>query len=262
MSEEVEVLKEQSSKVAQWAAGMIVANKCDADIAVAGISRMKTVRAQWVAYWEPIKSAASAAHKAICAKEKEGTEGIDAAEKIVKAKITAWQNAEQEKAMIEQRRLQAIADEQARKEREKAEAAAAVQRAKEAAAREAEQAALRKAQEATNEADRIKAQAEADKASRAAEAAAQKAEVKQEQAMVEAPIITVESPKMAGSTTTWKAELISITALTGLAITDIRLPFVVFNQQAADRFAKATKGAIPVAGIRFVPVSGLSIRKQ
>ena len=262
MSEEIEVLREKGAAVTVWANMMVVACKEDADLALVGLSKMKGVRAAWVAYWKSPKEKAAAAHKEICAKEKEGTEHIDAAEVIVKRKVLAWQQAEQEKAYAEQRRIQAIADEQARKDREKAEAAAAVQRAKEAAAREAEQAALRKAQEATSEADRIKAQAEAEKAARAAVAAAEKAELKAEAAQMQAPVVTIDAPKMSGTSTTWKAELISITELTGLAIDDIRLPFVEFNQKAADSFAKSTKGAIPVKGVKFVEVKSLSVRKQ
>jgi hypothetical protein len=50
---------------------------------------------------------------------------IEAARKAVKGKVIAWQQEEQRKAAAEQARLQAIADEQARKERERLEAQAA-----------------------------------------------------------------------------------------------------------------------------------------
>jgi hypothetical protein len=112
MSEEIEMLKEQSGKVAQWATELQVVNKVDADMALTGLAKMKGIRAKWVAYWKPLKDAASAAHKGICAKEKEGTEQIDVAEAIIKRKVLTWQQAEQEKAREEQVRLQAIADEQ------------------------------------------------------------------------------------------------------------------------------------------------------
>jgi hypothetical protein len=50
---------------------------------------------------------------------------MEASRKTIKGKVIAWTEAERAKAEAEQRRLQAIADEQARKERERLEAQAA-----------------------------------------------------------------------------------------------------------------------------------------
>jgi hypothetical protein len=50
---------------------------------------------------------------------------MDQARRQIKSNILAWEQAEREKAEAEQRRLQALADEQARKERERLEKQAA-----------------------------------------------------------------------------------------------------------------------------------------
>ena len=93
----------------------------------------------------------------------------------IKKLIMAYQT------MIEQRRIEAqkAADELARKEREKIEAAAKAQREREEAARRAEEEANARAAAAENEKDRARALAEAQKAKEKAEAASAKAAMKE-----------------------------------------------------------------------------------
>jgi hypothetical protein len=110
--------------LAQWAQSLTVQTQADANAALTRLAEIKGQRKLWVAYWEPIKSAANAAWKGIVAKEKEGTDVADQAEAIVKAKIGAYNEAQRRLAEAEQRRLQAQADEAARKERERNEAVA------------------------------------------------------------------------------------------------------------------------------------------
>ena len=223
-NEQVALLKGQQAGIVNWAQSVVVSTKEEADFALSRLQDVKTWRKRWVEYWRDLKENAAKAHKDICAKEKEGTEPIDRAEMMVKGKVIDWQRAEQAKAEAEQRRLQAIADEQARKERERLEAQAAKLKTPEKQAERLEQA-----------------------------------------ASIVAPVVTVAPDiKTAGSsiTTTWKAELVSLSALSGLPVGDMRLSFLVFDQSGADKFAKATKGTIKVPGVKFVPVQGLSVRSR
>ena len=177
------------------------------------------------------------------------------AESILKDKQLAWSQEQERIRQAEQARLQAIADEKARKEREKAESAARLQREKEAAARAEQERQERLAAQARNEVERQKAAAAAEAARKAAEAAAAKAEVKEDTAAaVAAPGIEVASvrPVVAGQriSRTWKA-LVVDAAL-------VPREWMVVNQQALDAFARSTKGAVPVAGVRFESVDTLA----
>ena len=218
-------LKERASKVMEWAQGLVVASKADQDSAIATLAGVKGVRAAWVAYWKPIKDAAAAAHKGICAKEKEGTEIVDKAETIVKSKLLTWQQAERAKAEAEQRRLQAIADECARKTRERMERDAARLKS------------IELKQERLAQAD----------------------------AVVAPVVAVVADTATAGCSVsvTWKAELVDLDALIAAASPgSTAASMLCFEQRAADSFAKATKGKVQVPGVRFVAVETMSVKAK
>jgi len=260
MSEEIEKIDESRHAITKWANELVVSNKTDADLALTALQKIKSVRDKWVEYWKTPKDKAWAAHKELCAKENEGAKHLYDAEKVVTEKLKTWQNAEREKAEAEQKRLQAIADEQARKERVKIEAAAAIQCEREQKALREQAEALERANNAKNEADRLKAQDEAMKAAAKAEAAAVKADAKAQQSeMITAPIIHVEAEQIKGQTVTWKAVLNDPDMAMA---SEIGKTFFEFNQSAADKFAKATKGEIKVPGVRFEKVYGLTVRKE
>jgi hypothetical protein len=217
-------LKEQSSVVLAWAQDLAVRTKDDADRAMTRLSELKGIRSKWVAYWKPLKEAAKAAHSAICGKENEGTAIIDQAETAVKGKVLAWQQAERAKAEEAQRKAQAEADEAARRERERLE----------------------------KEAARLKTPEK-------------KQERLEQAAAVAAPVVTVAAPVVtaAGTSTrsTFKAECVDLPALIAAAVPgSVAASFLVFDQKAADAFARATKGKTPVAGVRFREVESLSVR--
>ena len=217
-------LKKQSSVVLSWAQSLVVSTKADADQAMTRLSELKGIRRKWCDYWKPLKDAAKAAHSAICGKENEGTAIIDDAERTVKGKVLAWQQAERAKADEAQRKAQAEADEAARRERERLE----------------------------KEAARLKTPEK--KQERLEQAAAVAAPV----VMVAAPVVTA-----AGTATrsTFKAECVDLAALIAAAVPgSLAASFLVFDQKAADAFARATKGKTPVAGVRFREVESLSVR--
>lgn len=76
-------------------------------------------------FFAPMKTAAYDAWKAICSREKEVLGPLTEAESEVKRKALTYQREEERKRAEEERRLQAEADEAARKERERLEKKAA-----------------------------------------------------------------------------------------------------------------------------------------
>ena len=80
--------------------------------------------------FEPMKQKAHAAWKEVCNTENEYIKPLQAASLKVKGAMMTWKAQEDAKAAAEARRLQAIADEEARKAREKLEAQAARAEAK------------------------------------------------------------------------------------------------------------------------------------
>ena len=251
-------LRAEVAPVVARAGALVVATPEQYQDAAGFLKAIKAAQQKVTAHFGGMKAAAHAAWKAITAKESETLAPLADAERIVKARMVEWQQEQERIRLAEQRRLQAIADEAARKERERAEAAARVQREKEAEARAEQQRQERLAAQARTEAARQAAQAAAEEARKRAEAAAAKAEAKDEQAanVAPAPVVQVASvaPKVAGQSLrkTWRAEVTDAAA--------VPREWLVVNQTALDAFARATKGAVAVAGVKFVEDVGLSSR--
>lgn len=72
-----------------------------------------------VAFFEPMKSAASAAHKSICAKENEARKPITEADAIVTKKRTTWYDEQERIRKEAEAKAQREAEEAAKKERER-----------------------------------------------------------------------------------------------------------------------------------------------
>jgi hypothetical protein len=219
-------MRQEATGVVDWAHSLAVASKSDADEAMVKLAEIKGIRNRWVAYWAPLKKAANEAWKGIVAKEKEGTDAVDAAERLVKAKVLAWQQAERAKAEAEQRRLQAEADAKARAEQERL-------------LKLAEQRKTPEKQE----------------------------EYRQAAAAVVAPVVTVSAPvaDAAGTSTrkTFKAVLVDKDALIKAATPgSVASTMLVFDQRVADAFARSTKGAVAVPGVRLDEVESLSVRSM
>lgn len=110
---------------AQKAAGLIVKTEADA---IAANDVLKEIAADTKTALDAIKAhkdAAKKRHTLWTTFESFFVDPFEAAKKQIKSKVFSWQQAEQAKAQAEQRRLQAIADEAARKERQRLEAEAA-----------------------------------------------------------------------------------------------------------------------------------------
>jgi uncharacterized membrane protein YqiK len=222
------------------------------------VQSVKTKKRMIVDFFADSKEKAHVAWKAIVGMEKNETDKLDAFEAAGKRAILTYDQAEEAKRIAEQRRLQAIADEQARKERERAEAEARRQREiEEAARRKAEEA--RRAAEAANAAERAKLLREAEAAERKAAAACAKAENQTETAAaVVAPVVTVApvAVRQAGESTRdiWHFRV------TNFAL--IPEHYKIINEKALDGIAKATKGSIIIPGVEFYAEKTLAMRRQ
>ena len=256
LKNEVATLEEMTKTVA-------VRNPDERALVYQAVQSVKIKKKAIVDFFAPSKTAAAAAHKAICANEKSFTDRLDAFELAGKRAIVSYDEAENQKRLAEQRRLQAIADEQARKERERAEAEARRQREiEEANRRKAEEA--RRQAEAASDAERERLLKEAEAAERKAAAAQVKAETQTENAAaVIAPVVQVapvaEKQKGESTRTIWRARIIKIS--------DIPAQYYLSNgkvtnaiQSAIDDFAKATKGAVQLPGVEFYEEKSLAVR--
>ncbi len=221
--EQSEQIKAEMTVVASEAGEIVVKDQATRDTAIDYLRRVKTARKRVEDYFGPLKKSAHETWKGIVAKEKELLEPLDAAERKAKVAVSGYDQEQEKIRLAEQRRLQAEADEKARKERERLE--------KEAA----------------------KLKTEAKREERLEAAAAVVAPV------VELASVT---QKQAGESVrkVWKARLISLADLTGLPAGDVRLSFVTFDQSAANKFATATKGAVKVAGVEFREESIMAMR--
>jgi hypothetical protein len=218
----IAVVRKQADHIEVFAGSLMVATKQDADNAMARLNDAKVVRKAVVEYWKATKEAAHTAWKNIVAKETAMVDVIDRAEVVIKRKVGAWQAEEQAKAQAEQRRLQALADEQARKDRERLE----------------KEAAKLKTPELREE--------------RLAQAAAVAAPVIQVDAAKVEGAVQVKR---------WKAEVINMDALIVAAVPgSVAASMLGFNQTVADTFARSTNGKVVVAGVRFFEDVGISTR--
>jgi len=220
---QTEGIQHEVQMVAKDAIGLVVNGQASRDMAIGYIREIKQTSKRVTDYFGPLKKSAHETWKAIVAKEKELLEPLDMAERKAKIAVSTYDQEQEAVRLAEQRRLQAEADEKARRERERLE----------------------------KEAAKLKTEAKREERLEAAAAVvAPTVEV--------APAIE----KQAGESTrkVWKARLVSIEALTGLPAGDVRLSFVEFDQAAANKFATATKGVVKVPGVEFICESVMALR--
>jgi uncharacterized membrane protein YqiK len=251
LKKEVDTLDEMTRTVA-------VRNPDERTVVYQLVQSVKTKKREIIDYFAESKALANAAWKKIVGMEKNETDKLDAFEAAGKRAILTYDQEQERIRQAEQRRLQAIADEQARKEREKAEAEAHRQREiEEAARRKAEEA--RRAAEAANAAERAKLLREAEAADRKAAAASAKAENQAETAAaVVAPVVTVApvAVKQSGESTVkiWKWKITDEAA--------IPREYLTPNISALDSIARGTKGTIKIPGIEIYSEDTIRMRRQ
>ena len=115
----VEVIRSEVAPVVMNAAAMVVTNPAEYTIASDFLKTIKSAQSKVVAFFAPIKQKAHEAHKAITLQEASMLKPLHDAENALKRNMLTFY-AEQERIRIDaQRKLQAEADEAARKERER-----------------------------------------------------------------------------------------------------------------------------------------------
>ena len=247
---------EQVSPWVTWANALAISTLQHYSEAAEQLKAIKALTKEIEGSYGPLKQKASEAHRAIVAEEKRQLAPLVSAEATCKRAMLTYHAAEEATRLAEQRRLQAEADERARKEREKIEQAAAKQRQVEAEARAKADQARREAEQAS-EADRKRLLAQADAADRKAAAAAVKQDVQAEKAAaIVAPVITVASqaPKANGIATrkVWKARVVNAAL--------VPREFLVIDEKKLDGYAKAMKGTTKVDGVEFYEENVMSAR--
>jgi uncharacterized protein YhaN len=258
-------LKQEIAPVVARALEIVIRNPDERAAAVEFAKGVKALGKKAADFFRPMKQAADESKRRILDAEREALAPLQDAETMLKTKIVAYDTAAEQARLAEQRRLQAIADEQARREREKAEQEAAKQRAI-VAEQERAAAELRRQAEQASAEERKRLQDEAAAAERKAAAAAVKVEAREEQAAaVVAPVIQVAATAKAkgeSSRTLWKAKLTNKSQLIAAAASgnELAASFLAFDEVAANRFAAATKGAVPVSGVSFESSVSLAIK--
>jgi len=214
MSNEL-ALRNEVSPVVKQANEMTVTN---ADQYAAGadfLKSVKSVKDKVTAYFEPMKSKAHATWKEICDQEKTLLDPLRLAEETAKRKLLSWKIEDDRRRAEEQRRLQAIAEEQARKERERLE----------------------------KQAEKLKTpELREERMDQAANIIAPVVEV--QSAVPDIKGISVRK--------TWKAQLTDKVEFVKAAVSDPTLmAMLIVDISALDKIAKATKGGVNYPGVRF-----------
>lgn len=111
-------LKQEALTVTQQAAAIKIVDQPSYDQAASLLlEKVLPFRKKWAEYWEPLKKAASDAHKAICAKFNEGDEPAARAEREIKLKIRAWDEEQERIRQEAQRKAQEEAEKKEREDR-------------------------------------------------------------------------------------------------------------------------------------------------
>jgi hypothetical protein len=224
-AQSVELLRKEVAPVLQRAQAIAVRSPADREDARNFVLAVKKAQDQVHASFDAMVDKTHKAWKESLAVRASFLDPLESAEKTVKRLILNY-DADQERIRLdEQRRLQAIADETARKERERLEKEAAKLKTPELREARLEQAALIVAPVVT--------------------------------------ISEPEKPKGESAPKRWKARLLDKMALIQAAAngSEIAIGCLTFDQPAANTFAKSSR-IITVPGIEWYSESSLSMRGE
>ena len=207
------------------AQALAVRDQAGRDNALSFLRAVKDAQRKIGELCDPTVTRALAAHREAVAMRKRMLAPFEAAESAVKSKVLAYDQEAERARRAEQARMQAIADAQAETDRKRAMAAAAKLKTPE----------LREA--------RLEAAQE-----------------------IVAPVVQVAPAvsKAAGesSRVTWKAELTSLAGLIAEAARGNMAAYgmLAYDSAAANAFARGTKGAVQIPGVRVYSETGMSLR--
>jgi septal ring factor EnvC (AmiA/AmiB activator) len=230
---------------------IIIASQIDRDSVSETINNVRYIRSRVLNFFKDMKENAHKTWKSICSLEKSYTDKCDNFEDAANTAILTYDKAEEAKRQAEERRLQAIKDEEARVKRERLAKEAEEQRQAEAKAKADAEAARQLAEDAEDnssdiERERLIAEA-AEKDRIAAEAAAAARAKESEATQVKAPTVNFASTvtKTAGESVrvVWKARVIDALL--------VPRAYLMVNEKALDSYAKNTQGENPMPGVEF-----------
>lgn len=225
INNEVQKLEVEANGIMTQAKTYSIKTTQDYEAVGGELMRIKGFRKQIDSIFDPVVSAAHAAHKEAVASKKKLTDPLDMAERSFKLAMSAYQQEQDRIARVEQERLRKIAEENARKERERLEAQAIK--------------AIEKGQD-------------------------EKAEAlleKSEQVVAFTPIVQAETVKVAGisSRKVWKANIIDPAKvpayISGVEIREISLGRV-------ERYINMTGGTQQIPGIEMYEETIMSARAR
>jgi len=220
-------LQNEVAPIAERAQHITIYDQITRDDAMRLIRTLKGAQKRVEDYWRPIKAGEYESWKRICAREAEMLMPLKQTEKIVKDKVSTFDDALERVRIAEQRRLQAEADARAEAERQ-----------------------------------RLLKQAEKLKTAELREARIAEAESLSAPTVVLPPAVA----KSEGESTVhrWKARLIDITELIRAAANGnpLAIGLLEFNQVAANRQAVASKNHIEVPGVEFYCEQSLAVKAK
>lgn len=242
----------------QWSTANDIASPADLQLTADHLRGLKSLLKQADDFFDgPIRSAHEL-HKTLVGRKKIVTAPLADAEAIDKRKMLAYQQAEAAAAEAERRRLQAIIDAAAAKERQAAEAEATRQMNIQAEAQRKADAARQEAFDA-NAADRKRLAAIAARAdAKAAEAGSKAADQSLAAASVIAPQATVQSvaPVVKGiaTVTTWAFEVVDAALVPD--------QYKLIDTAAIGKVVRALGSRASIPGVRVFSNSTLSARAK
>lgn len=121
MIDDVQVIKSEVAPVVEQARGMVVDSPESYKTASDFLKCVKGAQSKVAAFFAPMKQKAHEAHKAITTQEAETLRPLQDAESAVKRVMLTYFQEQERLRIEEQRKAQALADEQARRERERLE---------------------------------------------------------------------------------------------------------------------------------------------
>ena len=263
-AELVKILQQPAAVLAKLK-NLIIGDDATYQSAAAERRKIKTLTAQIDSIRVDEKKPVLDASRTIDARYKEPLDYLKQADIMIGKKLVAWDDHVKEEARKEQERQNEIARKAEDKRRAVLAEQEARQREKERIAREEQERLEREAAMAKNAEERERLAQEAEKRQKEADRAAEEAEKRQaaaEAVQIDAPVVMAAPAKAEGThyKDQWRAEVVDLKALID-AVAAGRSPemFILANQSALDKQAKATKDLMPVAGVKFwndrIPVS-------
>lgn len=248
-------LKTTVAECVKWSENNVIANADDYKKTHEHVIQTKTDRSVADQYFDGPIQQAFQLHRSLIARKKAVTDSLDRSEAIDKAKMLAFDKAQEAAAKAEAKRLQDIEDEATRKRQEADRIAAAQQREiADEAKRKAD--ALRIEAEAADEKDRKKFLADAAKLETKAETATERAEIKQQESFQHAtPVVHVPAgtTRIAGVArkSNWKAAVVDFKKFFSYCAANNRDDLVLANEKMLDSLAKQLKERADIPGVEF-----------